>query len=819
MHSLRNTAKLLFILTGLILFSFKPVIAQQSLSNIDFSQVQVDNLSDQQILSVLKQAQARGISNSELVQMAVAKGMSPSEASKLQTRLENVQSNYNLNSNKQAVDSLNISPQQNPLSQLLNARKVSFPNLNNTVKNNQNVYPSLQDSLASKGDIFGYSLFNTKNLTFAPTLNIPTPKDYVLGGGDELVINIWGAAQMTYQETIAPDGTIQIGNLGPIYLSGLSISKAKKRIINRLSEIYSGLSPDNPQKRNTYADVTLGKIRNINVTLVGDVRAPGTYSIPSLSTVFNALYVSGGPGVNGSFRTIQVVRNNKVVDTLDVYDFLMNGGTKKNIHLQDQDIIKVNPYQDRVYITGQIKRPLLYEVKPNESLSDVINFAGGFLDNAYTQQIKIFRNTPTERKIVVVNKPDFSSFKLQNGDEIFVGKILSKFQNLVKIQGAVWRPGDYELSDASTVSKLIQQASGIKGNAYMSRALIYRKQENEKIKVIPFNLSKLINDPADNDIKLEKDDVVLISSIFEMNQKYTVDIKGDVQNPGTFPYMDNMTLNDLIMEANGFNESAAPSHIQIARLITQAGKQYDENKLAKIYNFSTDRNLQLNSKDKEFKLKPFDQIYVFKEPFYNTQKHVTVSGQVLYPGDYVINSKTETISDIINRAGGLTKQAYTQGATITRTNSAGLTGPIGIDLPKILANPGSKYDIMVMDGDHISVPKRLQTVKVQGAVMFANNIRYDKHYSLHDYIDMAGGFSDSAATKKVYVIYPNGSVNHIKRFLFFRKHPKIEPGTKIIVPTEHKQRLSPQERIGILSAIVSMSASLITALAIAARYL
>ncbi len=388
------------------------------------------------------------------------------------------------------------------------------------------------------------------------------------------------------------------------------------------------MSPDNPQKRNTYADVTLGKIRNINVTLVGDVRAPGTYSIPSLSTVFNALYVSGGPGVNGSFRTIQVVRNNKIVDTLDVYDFLINGGTKKNIHLQDQDIIKVNPYQDRVYITGQIKRPLLYEVKPNESLSDVINFAGGFLDNAYTQQIKIFRNTPTERKIVVVNKPEFSSFKLKNGDEIFVGKILSKFQNLVKIQGAVWRPGDYELADASTVSKLIKQASGIKGDAYMTRALIYRKQENEKLKVIPFNLSKLLNDPADNDIKLEKDDVVLISSIFEMNQKYTVDIKGDVQNPGTFPYMNNMTLNDLIMEANGFNESAAPSHIQIARLITQAGKQYDENKLAKIYNFSTDRNLQLNNQDKEFQLKPFDQVYVFKEPFYNTQKHVTVSGQV-----------------------------------------------------------------------------------------------------------------------------------------------------------------------------------------------
>lgn len=826
MHSLRQLYRTLLLLVfisfsaNVLVYAQQSQQLQQSLSQIDFSKIKVDQLSDQQIESFIKEAQAKGLSISDVEQIALSKGMPASEIAKLKSRIEQIQSGTNLSSTS-AIDSLNNRYQTtNPLQELLGARKSPFSAFRTDTTDTTQHYASMIDSLAANGKVFGFKLFNTQNLTFAPSMNIPTPSNYQLGVGDELVINIWGAAQMTYQKTISPDGTIQISNLGPIYLNGLSIDQAKKRIIKRLSEIYSGLSPDNPQKRNTYAEVSLGSVRSINVTLVGDVRAPGTYTIPSLSTVFNALYVSGGPDENGSFRSIQVIRNNKIIDSLDVYDFLVNGSTKNNIQLHDQDIIKINPYSARVYISGQVKRPLVYEVEPNETLADVIRFAGGFLGNAYTNNVTVIRKTPTEKEILDVTKSQFSDFKMKNGDEIQVGKILNRFSNLVQITGAVYRPGSYQVTDTSTVYGLIAEANGIKGDAYLPRALIYRKKPDQQLEIIPFNLGNLIDHPSSDNIKLKKDDIVIISSLFDLKEPYYVKVMGDVQKPDTLDYMDNMTLNDAIMEAGGFKESAAASRIEIARRTLNDNSNKNDNQIARIYSFSTDRNLQLNSKDKEFKLKPFDEIYVFSEPNYEPQQNVTVSGQVMYPGKYAINSKTETISDIINRAGGLTSQAYPQGATIVRKSKIGLPGSIGIDLPKILEYPNSKYDLMVMPGDSLYVPKRLQTVKVEGQVMYATNVRYDQSLGFKDYINLAGGYNDNALKKNTYVVYPNGEVDHIRKFLFFHHHPKIEPGSRIVVPAKPKQTgLSPQERVGIISAIVSMTASVATTIAIIARYL
>ena len=808
-------AKLFFIVLSVLLIEVTPVIAQNAnLSNVDFSQVNVDNLSNAQIKKIWDAAQAKGLSESELENLALAKGMQPEQISKLRQRLEQIQSGETQQS--AISDSLTMAHKQNVKSEIMQARQAPFGTYAGTHDTTR--YKSMDDSLAKNGDVFGYKLFNTKNLSFAPTMNIPTPENYELGPGDQLIINIWGAAQMTYQKTIAPEGTIQISNLAPIYVSGLTIKNASNLIIKRLSEIYSGLSPNNPGKRNTFANINLGQIRSIDVTLVGDVRAPGTYTMPSLATVFNALYVSGGPAANGSFRNIEVIRNHKVIDSLDVYDFLMNGSTKHNIRLHDQDIVKVGPYLKRVYLSGQVKRSELFEVKPNETLADVIHFSGGFMDNAYEKEVKVFRNTPTQKKILDVYNDHFKSFHLKDGDQIQVGQILDRYENMVQIKGPVFRPGQYQLHDTTTVLSLIKRADGLKGDAYLPRILIYREQENLQTKVIALNLQDILDNPSKNDIKLQKNDVVSISSIFDMQQTYTVHVNGAVINPGSYPYMQDMTLQDLIMEAGGFVESAEPDRVELSRRVLGRDSTFSANQTAQIYHFKVKRNLELDQKAKGFTLKPFDEIYVRQSPNYTVQKNMYVGGEVKFPGYYTIKNKNEMVSDMIKRAGGVLPDAYIPGTRLIRHK--GLSGPIGIDLVNILKDPHSKYDLLVENRDSLYVPKRLQTVQVRGAVQYPINVHYNKHYGFNDYISQAGGYAENALKKKAYVIYPNGDVDRTHRFLFFKNHPDIQPGSQIVVPQESQQKgLTPQERIGIISAIVSMTATLATTVAIMARYL
>ena len=807
-------ALLLFLLTisALMTTITRPVFAQQQqqLENIDFSQVNVDNLSDQQIIDIVQKAQSRGMSISQLENLASARGMPASEIQKFQQRVMEIQSKGGLGTQSASIDTTGQNRIPLNFQALLSQRTAAFqPNL-----------AAPGSEATSKRKVFGADLFNQKKLTFAPSMNIPTPKDYQLGPGDQLVINIWGAAQMTYQETISPDGSISISNIGPIYVNGLTMSQARTRIIKRLTEIYSGLSPNNPKKRNTFADITLGKIRSINVNIIGEVQAPGTYTLSSLSTVFNALYVCGGPSVNGSYRSIEVIRNNHIIDSVDVYDFLVYGKTASNIRLQDQDIIKVDPYKKRVYVGGEVKRPRLFQVKNGETLADVFRFAGGFTDSAYTQRVKVYRNTSTEKEILSVNKSDFRKFQLQNGDQIFVGKILDRFANMAQIKGAVFRPGEYQVTDTTTVYNLIKVASGLRGDAYMQRALIYRTQPDYETKVIPFDLRALMKDPADNDIKLQKEDIVVIPSIFDMREKYNVKIYGAVQDTGSYPYANNMTLKDLIMEANGFKESAAPYRIEVSRRMTRTPKDTVISQIAQIFSFGVDRQLNIEKGGEKFLLKPFDEVFVRSEPNYKAQQQASARGEVVYPGLYTIASKNETIYDLVKRAGGLTPQAYAEGARLIRRSGAAQTGPIGINLPEILAHPGSKYDLQIMPGDELLVPKRLETVKVTGAVLFPINVPYSKSLGFRDYIDRAGGFADSAAWKKSYVMYPNGEIQKISKVLFFRHYPKVEPGSQIFVPTKpQSQGLSPQERLGIISAIVSMTATLATTVAILSRYL
>ncbi|HLR26361.1 MAG TPA: SLBB domain-containing protein, partial [Fodinibius sp.] len=691
-----------------------------------------------------------------------------------------------------------------------------------------------------KDKIFGYNLFNKTQISFEPALNIPTPKDYQLGPGDEIIIDIWGAAQMNYQLTVSPDGMINIQNIGPVSVNGLSVEEATKRLRSRLGDIYSGLNPTNERNKDTYMQVSLGQVRSIKVNVIGEINVPGTYTLSSLSTVFNALYAAGGPTTTGSFRDIKVIRGNETVATFDMYDLLIYGNQSSNIRLRSQDIIKIAPYHNRVEIEGEVKRPGIYELRGNETLQDLIVYAGDFTDQAYTDRIKVIGNTPKQKKISDVKKGYFDDFIIDNGDAVTVGKILDRFTNKVEIKGAVFRPGEYALNDTTSLYSLIQRADGLQGDAFMNRGIIYRERPDYTIESIAFNLRELMRNPQANDILLKKDDVVNISSIFDMRENYTVDIKGPVQKPNEYEFAYGMTLEDLIFKAGGFKQSAAPYRVEVARRIRDLDNQTEiKTQLADIRTFDVSEDLTLSKEGASFELQPFDHVYIRTLPNYEAQKEIFVVGEVKYPGKYTLSSRNGRISDIIERAGGLTPDAYTNGATLFRrqeftqqesqqtlANVEGATetlaqeeseknekksAQVGIELPEVLENPGSKYDLLLEEGDSLFVPTKLETITVEGGVFYPTTVRYEDGRSFKDYITAAGGFNDLAKEKRAYIIYPNGDVNRAKRFLFWNRFPPVEPGATIIVPEKDPDAgMSPQERIGILSAIVSTAALITT---------
>jgi len=803
--------KFLFLLVVFLLHLGTATLSAQNINDIDFKNLKSENLSDQQVRRLWQRAQDNGYSISQIQNMAAARGMSASEINKLTTRIRNLQTTQRPDSSRSYINN-----------RLRQVNDTTFKSLRH-----QTLAGTTRTAPKDTVKIFGYNLFNNEKLTFAPSMNIPTPENYQLGPGDQLVVSIWGAAERTYQLTISPEGTVQIANLGPIYLNGLSIQQATKRLKNKLSEIYSGLQPSDSSQKNTYAEISLGNVRSINVTVMGDVKQPGTYTLPSLATVFNALYVSGGPNRQGTFRNIEVIRGNKIVDTLDVYDFLVYGNQSDNIRLRDQDIIKVDPYLNHIKLKGETKRTGIFELKDNETLGDLLTFAGNFSDQAYTNRIKIDRNTDKERKIVDVKTINYDNFDLKNGDKVTVGKILDRYQNRIQIQGAVFRAGEYQLHDSTTVFSLIQRADGLRGDAFKNRALIYRTLDNYTIKTIAFDLGKLMQDPTQYDINLKKDDVVKISSIFDLREDYFVTIKGAVQNPGKVPFVKNMALKDLIMQGNGFKDEADPAKIEVARRITGDSLKSYTSQIARIYEFDIDENLALSPKDSNFVLKPFDEVFVRRSPTYEEQKEITVNGEVMYPGTYTLSDRTTHISDIIKRAGGLTPDAYPQGANLERRiegqlksateginvpgdsllTQNGNTTKVGIHLPEILKNPGTENDLILKEGDVLTVPKQLQTVRVKGEVLYPISVRYDQHKSFKQYVHAAGGTSEQANEKKAYIVYANGEVDRTGRFLFFKNYPKVRPGATIVIPAkEQKQKLSPSERISMYSAIVSMAA-------------
>nr|MBC7612858.1 SLBB domain-containing protein [Pseudopedobacter sp.] len=809
----------LFLVLGLLL-SYQT--KAQSINQQNFSEIKVDNLTDAQIKQFMQQFEASGMSQDQLEQAALAKGMKPEEVQKLKARVAQLQSG-----NKKTTKDQKTSERK------VIGGKID-PALNDSTKNTVDVFNTLQPK------IFGQELFQNSKITFEPSLRLATPQNYVIGTGDQILIDIYGYSEVSHQLNVSPEGTINIPLAGVTPVGGLTVEAATARIKAKLSKIYSGINSGN-----TKLSVAIGDISSIKVIVTGEVTKPGTYTLPSIASVFNALYSSGGPSINGSFRNIEVIRGGKKIATLDVYDFLLNGEYKNPIRLQDQDIIRIPTYTKRVQIEGEVKRPAIYEMKANENLSDLLRFAGGFTENAYQARIKVVQSTPTERKISDITSEEFTKYQPQSGGHYFVNEILDRFENRVSIEGAIFRPGAYELEPGLTLKTLIQKAEGLKEDAFLNRGYITRLGTDLQPQMIAFNVKGIMSGTSP-DILLQREDQIQISSIFDLKEEYKVQISGDVIAPGEFPYANNMSLEELIIKAGGLKESATTDRVEISRRvsneISKAGSL--EARSAQIFQVNVDKDLKANGAS--FILQPFDIVVVRSAPGYEAQKQVKIEGEVLYPGTYTITRKNERISDLVKRAGGLTELAYQPGASLKRsgekttetekeqeqkklsqfkklqkdikdtltvdvTNKAIRNDFVGINLTQILENPGEKEDLFLEGGDIYNVPKQLQTVKVSGEALSPVTIVYTAKKGFKGYVNNAGGFSEKALKRRSYIIYANGTVKSTHKIFLFNSYPSVKPGAEIFIPAkEEKRKLSAGEIVGITTGIASLGAIILT---------
>lgn len=750
---------------------------------------------------------------------------------------------------------------------------ISGSSITKTASANENSYEKriVVDSIdndidINKSGIFGSQLFTKKNLTFEPNLNIPTPQNYILGANDELNVDISGLYDASYKLKVSADGTIRIPSVGIIKVGRTSIASATRNIKSQIAKVYMGVGSGE-----THVNVTLGNIRSIRVTIIGEAVRPGTYTLPSLATAFNALYVCGGPNEVGSMRLIKVIRAGKTIANIDIYNFITKGVLEGDVVLQDDDIIKIEPYGIRTTIFGGVKHTGKFEVLPQETVEELINYAGGFADDAFTGKITVMRLTAKEKTVVDVDEKLFPSFYLKSGDSIFIWNKYQKYDNRVDIRGSVYRPGAYALENGLTLTQLIAKADGVKEDAYLNVATLTRKKENRIPEIIGFNLGDVLSGKVP-DILLQKDDRIDIGSLFEYREGESVSVWGAVKSPGNFPLIENITLKDLIFRAKGFTEMALTDSVELIRIQKNPDSLMLTNRKSTVMKFSLDKDLNFKEGSTNVLLENGDQIIVRTISGYEPIRMVRVDGEVLYPGNYNIINKAERISDVLKRAGGINAYANSRDAFLIRTErtnpierrlnlilseniknqlesqagnkidattlkSAGINSPekllafdsiqskltggtmvgevfnpegiVGIDLSEILKDQGSINDLILEDGDIIYIPREVQTVRVVGQVLFPTLIRYDNGASLSDYINNAGGFSERANKKKIFVLYANGTAQSTKSFLGIRSYPPVKPGSRIIIPEkplEIKNRLSAGEMVSILTSVTSVTA-------------
>ncbi len=791
----RYARSICLIFAVLALFAAgSPALAQAQQSGTS----RVDQLSDDQVMEFYRRAQASGLSEAQVEQAAMSQGYTLTDIAKMRKRMNDLRSGSG--SGRQRNQAFADTANGRTLPRGLSRRIMDSLPL------------TVQRDTSKKLKVFGASLFENADLSFEPNLRIATPRNYVVGPDDEISLDISGAASDSFRLKVSPEGTVKPPNIPPIFVSGLTFEQAEQRIIARLRQAgYQGL---NSPGSGTYANMSLSNIRSIRVTLVGEVVRPGTYTISSLGSAFNALYLAGGPNPEtGSFRKISIIRGNRAIRTIDLYDFILRADQRDNIILKDQDVIRVADYETRVELSGQVRRPAIFELLPGETLKTVLGFAGGFGEEAYRASITLRRNTDRERQIASITQEQLGSFVPQSGDKYFVGKILDRYENRIQIAGAVMRPGDYALTPGlETVKQLIIRAEGLRKDAFTNRATISRERPDMDLENLSFDLGKLIRGEI-ADIPLQRQDSLTVLSIQDLREPYYVTIEGAVNKPDTIDFVNNMSVADLIVQAGGFQEGAKPNLVEVARRIRQDSAGVRTITL-QTFRFSLDRGLYMTRLETRpstapdsadaFRLQPFDIVYVRSSPNYEAQRQVYVFGEVMFPGNYAITSREERISDAIRRAGGLRPSAYMSGAQFSRKGQL-----IGNNMQRILEDPSAEENLLLNDNDTLFVPRRSEIVSIEGAVLNPSLISYKTGYDFDDYISEGGGFTENARKDKAYIIYQNGRKDRTHRFLFFTSRPKVEPGSSIVVPFKpiDKAGLSPVERIGILSLIGTLAAT------------
>ncbi|MDC6480811.1 SLBB domain-containing protein [Flavobacteriaceae bacterium] len=789
----------------------------------DLSGVNFSDLNSSQIDLILRRASSQGYNQFDLLKIARSQGMSQADLEKLDKRFKSAETVARVSANAST-----------PLEETRMRKRW---------EEEMEVFREV------KSDVFGYEVFRGNTfLSFQSNLNIPTPLDYVIGPGDKLFIDIYGQSENYYQSEVSPDGDVILENIGPVNLSGLSLENAKKRLLSKFKSIYSGIITNQ-----TFVNISVGIPRAVRVNIVGEVNLPGTYNFSAFNTVYNAIYVAGGINENATLRDIKLYRNNKLINSVDVYKFLTKGDGSSNIRLENNDLIVVGPYTNRVTINGAVKIPGRFETNENETLSDLLFYAGGLSEKAYKQSIKLTRIIDGQLKIVDINSGQFDFFKPSAGDVFQVDQIIEKYNNRIIVNGAVYRPGTFSLTEEMTVKNLIDKAEGLKTDVFFDKAYVTRTNEDYSTSTIALNLKDELKNPK---FIFQEEDVLNILSINDLSEENYIEISGQVNNPGIFPFSKNITLSDLILLAGGFKENATSNRIEINRRLSS--NELNENNISEILTFDLDKNLNNNS----IIIEPFDQIIVRKNPNFYTQQYARVEGEVMYPGKYAISSKNERISDLINRSGGFKNMAYLKGATLIRltefaelqsdlnkkikslndlknkvsSKQGALTESelllieridedlknidsnknenqilssyakserineilkknsvdgdipiskseaIGIDLTSIVNSPRSKSDLLLKEGDVIIVPKKLETVRLRGELLYPTTVRFVSNKSLKYYINSSGGFDNKAKRSGTYIVYANGDVARTKKFLFFNIYPKAEPGSEVIVP-------------------------------------
>lgn len=779
-------------------------------------------MSDDQVVQYVKQAQSAGKSQKQMTTELLRRGVTQEQVLRIKAQYEATNNASGGTENKPTQ----MRKRAVAMGESYEAAEVEDQKAVIDEKRNSNAGPE-----ASGRQIFGHNLFQSRNLSFEPSSNLATPVNYRLGPGDEVIIDIWGASENTIRQVISPEGSILVKDLGPVHLNGMTVKDANAYLQREFSKIYSGIGGNDPSSQ---IKLTLGDIRTIQINIMGEVSVPGTYTLSAFSTVFHALYRAGGVNNIGSLRGIKLVRNGKTIETLDVYDFIMKGKMNDDIRLQESDVIIVSPYESLIEIVGKVKRPMYYEVKSTETVANLLKYAGGFTGDAYKNAVRIIRKSGREHQVFNVDEMDYSVFRLDDGDLVTTDAVLDRFENKVEISGAVYRPGLYQLDGTvNTVKQLIKRAEGLRGDAFLSRVLLNREREDLSHQMIAIDLNGLLNGTV-ADVPLKKEDHLYIPSINDLKEEETVSIYGEVLNPGTFLHSDNLSIEDLIIQAGGLSEAASTTRVSVARRIKDPKSTFFSSKLAETFTFDIKDGLIMG--DNDFQLQPFDVVQVRRSPAYQVQRTVTLAGEVLFSGNYSLLKKNERLSDLINRGGGITPEAYIMGGRLIRKMNdeekrresdvlrmaysgegkdsisiakLEISGvyTVGVDMGKALANPGSDYDIVLREGDVIYIPEYINTVKITGSVMYPNTVAWEKGTKLKHYVNMAGGYGDMAKKNKVYIIYLNGTVTRAKK----GDSHLIQPGCEIIVPSKkEKKRMQLAEIMGMSSTTATIAAMVAT---------